>query len=284
VSLATNAAQLPTIRLSATIADAAANTVVRPDGSLAVLPGQGGVAVGDWFAGPAGGWVSDHLEPHASLGCADPAAQAALQALACVGNSVTVRSGPAVGAFGVVYGKHGHVLAAFAPSVADRLQPGDTVTVDAVGTALAIESAPSVTVLSCSPGLLETLVSLTGDGRVRVGVALTLPAVAAEAGLGMPGHSFNIDLEAKYGPWAPALNALRFGAVVALEGADHRFGRSVRAGGLAIGCLVHGTSAGGGHGIGMVTLLNGPTEAFDLVDDPGAAIQDLIPWPKEVSP
>src|SRR4051794_1537813 len=123
--MALNADRLVRTRLKAQVQPASANQVVRPDGALAVLPGQGGVVTGIALGDVAGKWSGDHVEPGASLGHADPAANHALRFLACVGNAVEVLDGAATGARGIVFGKHGAVLAMFAPGALAKLAPGD---------------------------------------------------------------------------------------------------------------------------------------------------------------
>ncbi len=134
--MATNANRLVTTRLRAQIQPASANTAVRPDGVFTTLPGQGGVVTGIQLGDVAGKWAGDHVEPGVSLGHPDPTANHAIRFLSCVGNTVTVLDGPAAGAAGMVFGKHGAVLATFAPDVVDRLAPGDGIAIAAQGIGL----------------------------------------------------------------------------------------------------------------------------------------------------
>jgi hypothetical protein len=275
----TNADQTVAQLLAAFITPAQANQVRDPTGSLQVAPGQGGVVLGPALGSPAGPWVSDHLEPGASLGHPDPTVHAALQAFCCIGNPVVVRTGAARGAHGLVYGKHGAILAQFDQDDLERMAPGDQVAVRAHGTGLRLVDRPHVAVHSCSPHLLEALLSTTGDGRLGVSVAVVFPPQAAAAGIGMPASSFNLDLDPKA---VPALTSLAFGAVIALTGHDHRFGRQRRDGWTAIGAVVHGRSVGGGHGLGMITLLSGPSEEFALSVAADANLTHLLRIPSVI--
>src|SRR5262245_43009745 len=83
---------------------------VDADGVPFLLPGMGGVTLGVHPGDPATGYDSDHLEPGLSVRAREPRANMALQFLSCVGNRVTVRSGPAAGAVGQVIGQHAYVL------------------------------------------------------------------------------------------------------------------------------------------------------------------------------
>ena len=269
-----NAADTVRVRLAATVSPAQANAVTDRSGTRRVRPGQGGVVLGHRLGGPAGGWASDHLEPGASLGHPDPAAYAALQALCCVGNPVVVRSGAAAGAEGFVYGKHGGVLATFAESDLERLVPGDQVAVEAHGSGLSLVDFPDVAVHSCGPPLLSALLpEVTSDGRMRIDVAAVLPPIVAAAGIGMPASGYNLDLDPAA---AERILDLDFGSIVVLDEHDHRFGRQRRPGWLAVGAVVHGSSLGGGHGLGMITLLSGPAARFAVSVVPGTNLTALL--------
>lgn len=268
-----NGDDLVRTRTSAVVAAAQLNVVATPSGEVVSLPGQGGVVVSPGFGERAGGWRSDHLEPGASLVHPDPDAGRALQVLSCVGNTVTVVSGPAAGATGTVYGKHGAVLASLPREALLRLRPGDDVVVDTLGCGLQLQDAPEVAVHSCSPDLLDSLVGQhERDRRLHVDVSAVLPAQAAAAGIGMPSDAYNVDLEMT-DAWADARDRLRLGDVVALVDHDHRFGRQYREGWLAVGVLAHGHSVGGGHGYGMTTLLSGPQELFALHEPPSSGLR-----------
>jgi hypothetical protein len=66
---------------------------------------------------------------------------------------VEVVDGPARGARGLVYGKHGAVLAALPQEALAFVAPGDRLVIEACGAGLAIENRPELTCLSLSPDL-----------------------------------------------------------------------------------------------------------------------------------
>lgn len=272
-AIALNAGRLVRTRLSAIIQPTRANAAVSPDGRLQVRPGQGGVTLGIALGSPAGGWVADHLEPGVSLSHPDPAANSALQTLACVGNRVTMVDGPAAGAEGVVFGKHGAVLAMFAGADLARTAPGEWAVVVAEGVGLAVEGEPDFVCHSCSPQLLERLlVGRDAEGRLRVLIRRVLPAETAAAGIGMPVWRFNMDLHVDQEPFAELTHDLRFGDIVAVQGQDHRFGRQYRKDWLCVGVIAHGVSIAGGHGFGFMTLLTAPSDRIVLEEADDAAL------------
>jgi hypothetical protein len=272
-----NAGRLVRTRLSAIIQPTRANAAVAPDGRLQIRPGQGGVALDIALGSPAGGWVADHLEPGVSLSHPDPAANSALQTLACVGNRVTMVDGPAAGAEGVVFGKHGAVLAMFAGTDLARIAPNEWAVVVAEGVGLTVAGEPDVVCHSCSPRLLERLlVGRDTGGRLRVLIRRILPAETAAAGIGMPVWRFNMDLHVDQEPLAELSRDLRFGDIVAVQDQDHRFGRQYRKGWLCVGVIAHGVSIAGGHGFGFMTLLTAPSDRIVLEEADDAALDRLL--------
>jgi Domain of unknown function (DUF4438), N-terminal/Domain of unknown function (DUF4438), C-terminal len=253
---------------------------VGPDGQPFLLPGMGGVTLDVHCGDPATGYASDHLEPGASIRHRDPGANMALQFLTCVGNQVTVVSGPAAGATGHVIGQHAYVLADFEDAAAADLATGDAVTVLAVGQGLALPDHPQVVVKNCDPDLLAAMPGGTRpDGRLEVHVAARVPAEAIGAGAGMASEYANTDLMGAYAGLGPdlslGLEGLRIGDLVALADADHRYGRGYRPDYLTIGVISTGQCMMFGHGPGPSTLLSGPASAFCLVDDVDA---NLAAW------
>ena len=71
------------------------------------------------------------------------------------------------------------------------------------------------------------------------------------------------------------LEGLRVGDIVALESADHRYGRGYGADCLTIGVISTGQCMLFGHGPGPSTLMSGPAAAFDVVTSADA---NLASW------
>ncbi len=253
---------------------------VGPDGQPFVLPGMGGVTLGVHCGDPTTGYASDHLEPGASVRHRDPAANMAVQYLTCVGNQVTVHSGPARGSVGHVIGQHAYVLVDFPESSAVRLCTGDAVSIVAIGQGLRLADHPAITIKNCSPGLLQRMPGGTmPDGRLEVRVAAVIPAEAVGAGVGMISEYANTDLMGAYPGLGPdlslGLESLRVGDIVALADQDHRYGRGYRPGFVTIGVISTGQCMLFGHGPGPSSLMSGPAGAFHVVQDADA---NLASW------
>jgi hypothetical protein len=228
-------------------------------------------------------WAADHLEPGVSAGCADRGRHQALQFLACLGNAVRVVSGPAAGAEGTVVGKHAFVLVDFPQAALDALAPGDRLLVRAHGQGLQLNDFPEIVTRSLSPALLHALpLRRTDAGRLRVEVALEIPAYLMGAGLGMSSEWANCDVMFTHRQTVERLGAegLRLGDVVVMHDQDHRYGRGYRKGMCAIGVVAHGGYGGiPGHGTGVVSILSGPTEHFEPAPVEQANVRDYLNLP-----
>ena len=254
---------------------------VDADGTPFLLPGMGGVTLGVHPGDPATGYASDHLEPGLSVRAGDPGANMALQFLSCVGNEVTVRTGPATGARGRVIGQHAYVLVDLPEEHLTQISTGDQVSVAATGQGLRLADHPAIVAKTLDPDTLDALpIRTRADGRLEVGVGVRVPATAVGAGAGMVSEFANTDLMGAYAGQADdlslGLESLRIGDIVALEEQDHRFGRGFRPGYLTIGVISTGHCRLFGHGPGPSTILSGPADAFALVDDPDANLAGAL--------
>ncbi|WP_199176668.1 DUF4438 domain-containing protein [Subtercola sp. Z020] len=244
---------------------------VDADGHPFLLPGMGGVSMAAHIGEAATGYASDHLEPGLSIRHANEGANAALQFLSCVGNRVTVRSGPAAGATGTVFGQHAYVLADFDDDALSLVTTGDRVSVEAYGQGLVLHDHPAVRVKNLDPRLLDRLpFSTADDGTLAVQVAKRVPAEAAGAGGGMLSEFANTDLMGAYPGLSEdlslGLESLRIGDLVLLEDQDHSYGRGYRPGWITIGVISTGECRLFGHGPGPSTLLSGPASAFTVTE------------------
>jgi hypothetical protein len=287
-----NERELVMITVIGTIASpiAGANAYrIGQDGRPRILPGTGGIVlshrVGDSCVGNAG----DHIEPGVSLrnetravkGDRDGPNQA-LQLLSCIGNIARVVSGAANGAVGTVTGKHGGIdtiLIDFPLASLRRMAIGDRIQVYACGTGTRLLAHRDVAVFNAAPRLLAQWGLKTSQGRLSVPVTHVIPAAIMGSGLGKADvargdydiQMFDAETVRRHG-----LGSLRFGDMVAITDADHRFGRSFASGHLAIGCVVHGESSVAGHGPGVATLLTGPASAFVLRREPRANLAEIL--------
>ena len=234
-------------------------------GGVHILPGVGGITYNVFVGDSAFSFAGDHVEPGVSMTLdereKDGASLGALCILACVGNEARVVSGEALGARGVVTGKHGgveHVIVDFAPSVLEKLVVGDRIQIKALGQGLRLEAFPDVQVMSLDPGLLGKMGIVARGTQLVVPVTHVIPVSIMGSGTGSR-HSFSGDFDIqvadkalvrKYG-----LESLRLGDVVAIRDADCRFGRSIKSGAITIGVVVHASCVVSGHGPGVTVIM-----------------------------
>ncbi|NNM98153.1 MAG: DUF4438 domain-containing protein [Candidatus Dormibacteraeota bacterium] len=247
-----------------------------------IRPGMSGVTVNLRVGSRAFGWECDHGEPGVSAEGRSPASHLALQVMACLGNPVRVVSGEAVGAQGVVTGKHAFLLIDFAREDLVRISPGDRLLVDSCGQGLILEGHPAVTARNLSPELFRRLPCVDlGAGRLGVSVVANLPAEVMGAGIGMSSEWANCDVMLHDHGLVERLGLadLRLGDLVAMQDQDHRFGRSYQRGWTSVGVVVHALGPTPGHGVGVVTLLTAPANYLEPGIAERANLGDLLERP-----
>ncbi len=260
------------------------------DGSLRVVPGTGSITYNFRTGDTAIDLAGDHVEPAVTL--VHPTGRASgesrgLNVLSCIGNEVRVISGQARGATGYVIGKHGgseHVMVDFSDdAVFDNLLLGDRMHIYAYGVGMELTNIDGVKAINVSPNLMEALteagMGITPEGRLQVGVAVTVPAKIMGSGLGQ-NHSYSGDYDIqlfdeqvveKYN-----LNSLRFGDIVAIIDADASYGRIFKTGAVTIGVITHSGSIIAGHGPGVTTLFTSTEGNIVPVIDPDANLKNLL--------
>ncbi len=265
---------------------------VSPRGKVIATPATGSITYNFRTGDTAVHMAGDHVEPAVSIvnfgstNSRNSPENVALNTLSCVGNVVTVISGDAKGARGTVIGKHGgieNVMVEFTGEVYDKLAIGDKMQVRAVGLGMEATNIDDIFVMNLGPQLLDALneygMGITNDGRLRVPVTHRIPAKIMGSGLGQR-HAysgdydiqlFDDDVVERYG-----LDTLRYGDIVAIIDADHRYGRIYRGGAITIGVVVHGVSAIAGHGPGVTTLITSPGGNIETIVDQNSNLAELL--------
>jgi Domain of unknown function (DUF4438) len=258
------------------------------DGVPRILPGPGGISVNRRIGDRCVGLAADHVEPGVSLrnhqrnvGGAADGPNLALMTSACVGNLARVVTGHCRGATGLVTAKHGgvnHVLVDFDDRTLARLSIGDQVQVYSCGLGLALPDYPEITLTNCAPSLLRRWNPTPRGRTIEVRVTHILPAEIIGSGRGQNTVSradFDIELFDRGVRRRQGLDTLRFGDLICIEGADSRFGFSVRHGYLTFGVIAHSDSTVSGHGPGVVALMTGPASVLRPIFDHNANIAAL---------
>jgi len=261
---------------------------ISADGKPTVLPGVGGITYNIRVGDPATGWMADHVEPGVSVKNKEKTdrlpggANMALNVLSCVGNEARVVSGDAKGGRGVVTGKHGgieHVLVDFPPEVTENLLIGDKVLIKAFGVGLQLLDYPEIKVMNMDPRFLEAIGPEPKGDKLEVPVTHVIPASIMGSGLGADQtYSGDYDIQLfdksvveKYG-----LEDLRLGDLVAIQDADHSYGRIYRRGAVSVGIIVHTDCVISGHGPGVTTLFTSSEGKIIPRIDPDANIAKIL--------
>jgi len=257
---------------------------ITADGEPVVLPGVGGITYNLRVGDVATGWMADHVEPGVSIEnrVVDrrfPNGQSrALNVLSCIGNEAKVVEGDAKGDKGVVVGKHGgieHVMVDFQPETMEKLVIEDKVMIKAYGVGLRLLDLPEVKLFNVSPEFLEAVDPAIKDGKLEVPVTHMIPAAIMGSGLGrshVASGDYDITMFCEATCEEYGLEDLRFGDLVAIENADHSYGRIYRRGALSVGIVTHSDCVVAGHGPGVTTLFTSKTGAIKPLMDSGANI------------
>jgi Domain of unknown function (DUF4438) len=228
------------------------------DGLSVVLSGMSGIAYNVRVGDPAFGWAADHVEPGVSIAHSDEKLDFALHYLACIGNEAVVTSGTAKGAKGIVTGEHARMLVDFPAETYDGLAVGDTIQIKALGRGIQLSDYPHVEFKKVSPRLLEALrIEPVDERTIRVPVAMELPIRIMGSGAEL--NSEYVDQDLMSGDRALmselGIDKMKLGDLIAINHADHRFGRSYRKDAVSICLCIHGDSVMTGHGPGILTLM-----------------------------
>jgi hypothetical protein len=261
---------------------------VTADGRPVMLPGVGGITYNVRVGDLAAGFECDHVEPGVSIENKErderspQGANTALNLLSCIGNEATVVSGDAKGEKGVVTGKHGgieHVLVDFNAKTLEKMVIGDKVQVKAFGVGLKLPDFPEIIAMNLDPGLLGVMKIEPRGDKLEIAVTHIVPAAVMGSGLGASQtytgdydiQLFDDEMRIKYG-----LEDLRLGDIVAIEDADHSYGRIYKKGAMSVGIVVHTSCVISGHGPRVTTLFTSTNGKIAPKIDTRANIADIL--------
>jgi len=260
---------------------------ISADGTPKVLPSIGGITYNIRVGDPATGWEADHVEPGVSIKNKEKderfpgGANMALNILACIGNEAVVVSGDAKGSKGVVTGKHGgieHVLVDFSSEIMEKLLIGDKIMIKAFGVGLKLLDFPEVKIMNLDPKFLEAINPKPVGDKLEVPVTHIIPAEIMGSGLGANqtySGDYDIQLFDESVKRKHGLEDLRLG-LVAIQDADHSYGRIYRKGAVSIGIVVHSDCVTSGHGPGVTTLFTSSKGKIAPRIDPDANIAKIL--------
>jgi len=266
---------------------------IDPEGRIQLHPGTGSITYNFRSGDSAVNLAGDHVEPAVTLynlgreGSRAGSESRGLNTLACIGNRVKIWDGEGKGTMGCVIGKHGgaeHVMVDFPDaSVFDKLTIGDKMQIYAIGFGMELRNVAGVTAMNVGPELIDALTAagmgVTIDGKLRIPVAIKIPAKIMGSGLGADNayrgdydiQLFDSGTIKEYG-----LERLRFGDLVGIVNADTTYGRIYREGAITVGVISHSRSWVAGHGPGVTSLFTSRDGRIELAVDPDANLAKLL--------
>ena len=263
--------------------------VTTAEGKVEVYPSVGGITTNCRIGDSAIDLMADHVEPGVSIRNRGPSigeysSNGALNVLACIGNKAVVTSGEVKGAKGYVTGKHGgvdHVIIDFSTEVLLKLQIGDKIHIQSIGTGLRLlDYYPEILVMNIDPDLLQKInISEKSKKSLTVGVSHIIPSKLMGSGLGsisVYSGDYDIQMFDKNTVRKYKLNNLRFGDIVAIIDSDASYGWIYREGAVTIGIIAHSNSVISGHGPGVTTILTSSVGRIKPVIDRKANLKNFL--------
>lgn len=254
------------------------------DGVGLILPATGGIAYNVRIGRNCMDLAGDHIEPGVTTANFNtPAEQKAYSMYTCIGNTARVLSGEALGACGVVTGKHdnSNVMIDFPEAVLKKLGINDRIVVEAYGQGLKLLDYPEITLMNLDPDLLDNLPLKLENDFLEIEVAHRIPACLIGSGIGTSNcYQGDVDIMTQDRAYIEelGLNELRFGDLVLLEDIDSMFGRTFMRGSWTVGVIIHGDCYRPGHGPGVTTLLCGRTSSIRCTVNPRANLANFSPF------
>jgi len=231
------------------------------DGHPRILPATAAITYNAKIGDPCMDLMGDHIEPGVSLKNSDANEDAALNVLACVGNSAKVITGDAKGRLGVVTGKHGgadHVMIHFDAETLELLAVDDKILIKSFGQGLALKDYPEILCMNMDPSLLDKLDITEKAGILEVGVVAIVPAYLMGSGLGqstMQTGDYDIMTRDPSTLKEFGLDKLRFGDLVFIQDHANNHGPDYLKDAGTLGVIIHGDSFIAGHGPGVTVLM-----------------------------
>lgn len=253
------------------------------DGRARITLGTGGITYSHAIGDPCMKIAGDHIEPGVSMANSNGDQNNAVQTFSCVGNEVTILSGPMKGAKGVVTGTHGgvdHTMAWFEPAVIEQMEGTESFLIKTYGQGLKTPEAPEVFWMNIDPDLLDVMpVEADENGVVTFPVATVVPAFLMGSGLGsstMMSGDYDIMTQDPKANETFKLNDLRFGDFVAILDHDATYGPHYKEGAVTIGVIVHSDSFTSGHGPGVCVIATSENGKIHPVIDPDANLKTYL--------
>ena len=200
------------------------------DGQAVIYPGMFGVVNNIKVGDNAFGWAGDHIEPGVSIDSENPHEHFALHYLVCTGNKAIVRSGEAKGSIGIVTGEHARNLIHFESKTLDKICIGDQIDIITHGRGLKLLDFPNIEIKKIDTKLLKSMLLRVIKKKLIVDVAIELPIRIMGSGAELNSEYVDQDLMSGDRDLMKKLkiDQMKLGDLIAINHADHRWGRSYK--------------------------------------------------------
>ena len=248
------------------------------DGNSVILPGMYGVVNNVKVGDKAFGWNGDHIEPGVSIDSDNINEHFALHYLVCTGNKAIVRSGEAKGKTGIVTGEHARNLIHFEQNILEKICVGDQIDIITHGRGLKLLDFPEIEIKKIDPNLLKSMNFKVENKKLIVDVAIELPIKIMGSGAELNSEYVDQDLMSGDRSLMKKLkiDQMKLGDLIAINHADHRWGRSYKKDHVSIALCIHGDSVMTGHGPGIMTIMTATKKNLGWKINKNANLKNIL--------
>ena len=248
------------------------------DGNSVILPGMYGVVNNVKVGDKAFGWNGDHIEPGVSIDSENINEHFALHYLVCTGNKAIVRSGEAKGKTGIVTGEHARNLIHFEQNILEKICVGDQIDIITHGRGLKLFDFPEIEIKKIDPNLLKSMNFKVENKKLIVDVAIELPIKIMGSGAELNSEYVDQDLMSGDRSLMKKLkiDQMKLGDLIAINHADHRWGRSYKKDHVSIALCIHGDSVMTGHGPGIMTIMTATKKNLSWKINKNANLKNIL--------
>ena len=143
--------------------------------------------------------------------------------------------------------------------ILDKICIGDQIDIITHGRGLKLLDFPNIEIKKIDPKLLKSLFLKIVKKKLIVDVAIELPIRIMGSGAELNSEYVDQDLMSGDRVLMKKLkiDQMKLGDLIAINHADHRWGRSYKKDYVSIAICIHGDSVMSGHGPGIMTIMTG---------------------------
>ena len=252
------------------------------DGIPFLLPTWGSIVHNVSVGDSAFGWEADCIHPGVSIKYPSEGGNRGLNILSCVGNEAIIMNGEAKNSVGFVSGKSGRfseqINIHFEKRVRERISINDKILIKSLGVGLKIKNFENIFCKSLSPQIFNKMNIKIKNKKLNIPVTHIIPEHLVGAGSGLTSESGSLHIQTTDLNEMKKLkiDQMKLGDLIAINHADHRWGRSYKKDYVSIAICIHGDSVMSGHGPGIMTIMTGKKNDLGWKINKKANIKNLL--------